>query len=550
MREAQESTESTYKESSSDVKATDCTDGGRDTCIPDAVNDSTDEQENLFFLHRISSHRHKFSAADGISEIPGNLLIETGLTESDTEGIGTSNSGDQMPSRSSPADSPPPMYLQETSTKLLVSSWKDYEAPSCGRKICNALTAKKRTELLLALRSMGDIDIGDRIFSLSGMKQGIHLYARNISIEYPILHNELLLPTREEMESEFAGDVAPPELLWAVISLGWALMRSEDAHELNMACTVQRILRKEVICHPCLTVSPPLWLVQTLFFVLIFARYQGTQEEYGFSVTFHNVLLDAIRRLDTRSLQHSDSPSKDGQELPRRAWLVWIRKESIKRLLLETFVLDIKQSILHGGELVLHPVDVHLTLPISEEAWYVNSAEDWADTLLQVIEQQPQLISILKDEWTISPLYRPKRLLTYSNAVLHGMIAIAREKVKRSDNVFANKSSESLENVADIMRQYLVALESSKNQNQLSPSIRSYLWRSCFCMARLAYTLYEVTAIDLQTVAGKNPIEGKFCGTSDYLKSKSRIRSWATQRRSLLGVNRTKLNVLVDNCKH
>ncbi|KAK4936354.1 hypothetical protein LTR10_022728 [Elasticomyces elasticus] len=194
-----------------------------------------------------------------------------------------------------PDDNPPPIYLQESQSKILAPMDGQYDAPSCGRTICNALTVEKRIELLFALKSISDIDINDGIFSLNGMKQGIHLYARNISIEYSIVHNEFLLPSKKETKTameEAVGGPATSELLWAVITLGWALMRSENSRELGIACEIQRALRKAVISHPALTLSPPLSLVQTLFFALVFARYQGTREEYGFSVIFHSVLLD------------------------------------------------------------------------------------------------------------------------------------------------------------------------------------------------------------------------------------------------------------------
>lgn len=264
-----------------------------------------------------------------------------------------------------------------------------------------------------------------------------------------------------------------------------------------------------------------------------------------------------VRRLDLRSSEDQDSFSEDGRRSLYKSWVVWMGKESIKRyyeypavcesnltlltilntrLLLETFVLDTKQSVLHGSELMMSPVDIHLVLPLSEEAWYVNSAEDWTDAMSTVEGRPLKFISILKNEWAASPAYQDGKLLNCSKAVLHGMVAVAKEKAKQSDNTLTNKPTQSLEDVADTVRQYLRTLESSTNQNRISATIRSFLWRSCFCMARLAHTLYEITAIDLQTVAGKNPIEGRFRGTSDYLKSKSRIRSWSTQRRSLLGV--------------
>ncbi|KAI1621502.1 hypothetical protein EDD37DRAFT_652867 [Exophiala viscosa] len=117
------------------------------------------------------------------------------------------------------------------------------------------------------------------------------------------------------------------------------------------------------------------------------------------------------------------------------------------------------------------------------------------------------------------------------------MVAIARETVKQRENVFTNQSTQSLEMVADTMQRYLKAWDRNRNHNRVSTTIQSYLWRNCSCMVRLSHTLYEITPMDLQLVAGMNPIEGKFHSAADYMKSKGKIRAWAKQRRSLSGVS-------------
>lgn len=210
----------------------------------------------------------------------------------------------------------PPMLLQETPTKLFVAKTGEFSAPNCGFRTCSALSEDLRTTLLVDLQKMIDIDVRDRLFSLNSLKQGIHLYFRHINIEHNFLHHEFFIPSSEETRRarlEVCGlDSEPGAVLyWAIISIGWTLMRSEGGHEHRMAVQIQRALRKTVInvCfqppippstlttilatkHPGLTGSPPLWLVQALFIVLMFARYQGDREEYGFASMFHGVLLE------------------------------------------------------------------------------------------------------------------------------------------------------------------------------------------------------------------------------------------------------------------
>lgn len=155
----------------------------------------------------------------------------------------------------------PPALLQDLQSKVLVHKTGELEPPDCGFRICNALTHERRIELLMDLRNLMEIDHRDPIFSLNSMKHGIHLFCRNVPIEYPFLHQELLYPScRESREAivEVFGGESGPQLLWAAVTLGWALMRSDNNYESYMASKIQRAIRTSII-NVCLN-SPALHL--------------------------------------------------------------------------------------------------------------------------------------------------------------------------------------------------------------------------------------------------------------------------------------------------
>lgn len=142
-----------------------------------------------------------------------------------------------------------PVYLWETQSKSL-SREELHEAPAWGFRICNALTEARKSELILALRNMADIDSNDPKFSMNSMKQGIYMHGRYISSQYSIHHPEVLFPSSCESRAALSGvfgEEIPPECTWAVITIGWSLMRSECGQELKMAVYVQRLLRKYVV---------------------------------------------------------------------------------------------------------------------------------------------------------------------------------------------------------------------------------------------------------------------------------------------------------------
>lgn len=128
---------------------------------------------------------------------------------------------------------------------------RDISAPSCGYRICNALTEAHREELLATLQlEMTDVDFDHPTFSLNIMKQGVHLYARNTSKEYAIFHHHIFAPSGEEEKTEIRdhyGEEAPLQLTWAIITLGWALMDTQTEHEKQISSQIQGVLRKFVL---------------------------------------------------------------------------------------------------------------------------------------------------------------------------------------------------------------------------------------------------------------------------------------------------------------
>lgn len=144
----------------------------------------------------------------------------------------------------------PPIYMQELHSKLYVAKTGEFEPPSCGFRVCNALTDERRIELLMDLRNIMDVDIRDPIFSLNSMKQGIHLFCRNVNIEYAFIHHELICSSsRDNLQAvvDVFGEEAGPQLIWMIITLGWTLMRSDNKHEYHMSSKIQRAIRTSII---------------------------------------------------------------------------------------------------------------------------------------------------------------------------------------------------------------------------------------------------------------------------------------------------------------
>ncbi|ETN44352.1 uncharacterized protein HMPREF1541_10532 [Cyphellophora europaea CBS 101466] len=446
--------------------------------------------------------------------------------------------------RDSSGEHPPPRYLQEANSKVYVAHPGEIAAPNCGFPICTALTQERRTELLMDLRDIIDVDIRDPTFSLNSMRQGIHLWSREISTEYSFLHRELLF-LRDHDETgeavlEIMGEPPGAQLVWSTITFGWALMRSKNDQEFHTASRIQRAIRTNILSHPRLTSNPPLWLVQTLFIVLLFARYQGTSEECGAASMFHGVLLEAVLRLDCGAEKVLNHPRRRCESATLN-WIAWVEAEAVRRLIVQTFVLDVKHAFLFGGEPTMTFRDMmNLRIPSDlDGAWYAQTSGEWetAMSCVDITATPPSFIELLKEFW------RPTASDPYSNSslsgsitVMYGILSVAREVARREDSVISQRPNHQPSSLGNTVERSLVVWEQSWRTARSNSNL-PWMVPSCTCVLQLAQsTLYDVSPVDLQVIAGKHVIEGKRKGPTDYSNAQRKIRLWAKEERGRKGV--------------
>lgn len=125
----------------------------------------------------------------------------------------------------------------------------DLLAPTCAFRVCKSLTRVHRQQLLEMLSS--DLaHLEPRALTVESLLQGVHLFCRFVSKEYPIVHSYHLIPPitfRDTLSTHF-GLESPPELLWAVITLGWTVLdRRKYGVYHDIGRKIQTILRQRII---------------------------------------------------------------------------------------------------------------------------------------------------------------------------------------------------------------------------------------------------------------------------------------------------------------
>ena len=165
--------------------------------------------------------------------------------------------------------------------------------------------------------------------------------------------------------------------------------------------------------------------------------------------------------------------------------------------------------------------------------------EVWRTAVVEE-EQGPQrFLPVLKQFWNSSARNQlPYSYPRDSKIVMYGIISIASEMRRREDNSFSLTPKESLFSLSSRMQKSFEGWVGWWGSNLINLSLEAFsFWRNCCCMFKVAHTLYEVGAVDLQMLAGKEVIDGVRIRPPDYAKSQRKIRRWVKQEYTLVGVS-------------
>ena len=415
----------------------------------------------------------------------------------------------------------------------------------CKWRVCNAMTEARRLELLLTMRDEFDTKaLTSDIFSLHNLAAGVHFYSKYVSSEYNFHHPRILFPEEDEKVylQEYYGDEAPYQLAWAIITLGWMLLEQEEPNVelIEVSRVIQRAIRVSIMTTIATSSSPALWVLQTLFLVLLFARYHGDTNESGTAPILHGVLVNLVRRLDLSNIS-DNLDTIDQDTLGYEHWYRWIKTESLKRMVFQTFILDVQQTLLFGGNSSMSPFEINLDLPWGVPAWTADTLADWRISMRDSPHKPPLFLSMLKQFWNL-PSSGGRSIHIAANpgdarVILHGVVSIASETWRRHRDAFTSKPSD---DVHSLSARIISSFENWMiwwNGDAKRFYVEKFNWRTCPCFYRLAHTLCELGSADLQIAAGATEIEGRRIRPDDFAKAKRRAASWAATEAASVAVS-------------
>lgn len=178
---------------------------------------------------------------------------------------------------------------------------------------------------------------------------------------------------------------------------------------------------------------------------------------------------------------------------------------------------------------------LHLRIPADlDAAWYAQTVDEWeaAVALLDLTKSPPSFVDLLKELWQPGqPNAHKDVCLSGSISLMYGILSVAREVVRREDTILSRRPSCNASSLSATVEQSLALWEQAWRKSGIDIDL-PWMVPTCSCVLQLGRsTLYEISPVDLQVVAGKAIIEGKRKGAADYSKALRRIRSWAREPR-------------------
>lgn len=179
----------------------------------------------------------------------------------------------------------------------------------------------------------------------------------------------------------------------------------------------------------------------------------------------------------------------------------------------------------------------------TDAAWYAQSIEEWQTAMStrrvgQSDNSSQSFVGLLKDLWqSRASEGQSSRHCSSSITLMYGILSIARELVRRDDTIVATKASRT-STLAHTVENSLALWEQAWRKAIHSTEI-PWMMPTCSCLLQLARnTLFEISPVDLQVVAGGHVVDGKRRGRADYANALRKIKLWAREERGIKGMTR------------
>ncbi|OQU97691.1 Fungal specific transcription factor domain-containing protein [Cladophialophora immunda] len=361
------------------------------------------------------------------------------------------------------------------------------------------------------------------LLSHAAMQNYLELFFSCFNASYPLLHLATFDPSRTETL-----------LLAAVVLLGATF--SDNSIE-TFADRMYDALRAEVFHRVAFSVTPELWMIQTVFLLECIG-----QRQHDTAFVFHGLLVNLIRRSECLTVQQPRVIDKP--ELLESNWRRAIGVELQKRVAFLCLFWDTQNAALFSQPLSLSTFEIRTALPCSRSAWEATSAEEWWKYASEesLLPFQSVLTAYLDLE---SGLKIPDLDAFPLLLVLNGLISIQCE-MKHVDQMASGLMHQTGYLDTSKWREQLIAAYDAWKVDfdtyclKMVSFDESHSRRAHFARFRTAanavyhtaHITLNVDIVDLQIYAGARRSMGRRVTRADYIRAQGNVKEWAQARGS------------------
>lgn len=364
----------------------------------------------------------------------------------------------------------------------------------------------------------------DEILQPDVLQDCINKFFTKFNITYPLIHCITFKPSE-----------ANSLLLTSMILVG-ASYGSKKIHQ--AAVKIHDSLRGVLFSSGHFTPNPELWVLQALLLIEVFGKNRAGLKQYEMSHLFNGLLINLIRRSGCQSAV-TDPYGPEDETDPEERWKAWIRKESMKRLALLSFLWDVQHATFFSQTLYMSAFELKVALPSDLNLWNSRDSTEWLGH--RRAEVPP--LSFLS---TLKKFLNCSGDLPYINSLsrvlmLHGLMSIAWDMQRRDQTslnfhidpahykIKLNKAYDHWKQDFDKFSRKIMQKISNNFENTTNKTFFVKYLTTNNAIYHTAVLSLWTNLVDLQIFAGTNRVFGMRVDESTFLKSKSQITEWVYQ---------------------
>lgn len=364
----------------------------------------------------------------------------------------------------------------------------------------------------------------DEILQPDVLQDCINKFFTKFNITYPLIHCITFKPSE-----------ANSLLLTSMILVG-ASYGSKKIHQ--AAVKIHDSLRGVLFSSGHFRPNPELWVLQALLLIEVFGKNRAGLKQYEMAHLFHGLLINMIRRSGCESAV-TDPYGPEDEADPEGRWKAWIRKESMKRLALLTFLWDVQHATFFSQTLYMSAFELKVALPSDLNLWNSRDPTEW-------LGHRRAEVAPLSFLSTLKKFLNCSENLPYINSLsrvlmLHGLMSIAWDMQRRDQTslnfhidpahykIKLNKAYDHWKQDFDKFSRKIMQKISNNFENTTNKTFFVKYLTTNNAIYHTAVLSLWTNLVDLQIFAGTNLVFGMRVDESTFLKSKSQITEWVYQ---------------------